>query len=336
VGLGLGVVGVFAVGSRGWFGSNALHVRAGFPEIRGVEVGTPVRIQGISAGEVVGITPPNGPDSPVMLRMRIKNECRQLVRVSSTVQIVGEGMLGAKVIEIRPPVRRAGQAEPDLSEATDDLILVSERTTELTDVVGQVGEAVKGLAEAKGSIAEFGSQAMKLLKTSNKVAEQSKDFIDGAKRLPIIRNYIQDPAALLIRTGSERNRKVFAENDLFEPGRSVLTPGGKDKLRSIGEWANQLKHSGSDVVVVAYADPAKPDPNNLAGTISSDQAKTVTEHLKSQYRIHKIGSWFNPVSERKVTPLGMGTTPPPEAEPADEAKSLPAARVEIIVFVPQK
>ena len=31
---GLAAAGLFAVGSRGWYGKDALHVRVGFPEIR--------------------------------------------------------------------------------------------------------------------------------------------------------------------------------------------------------------------------------------------------------------------------------------------------------------
>jgi phospholipid/cholesterol/gamma-HCH transport system substrate-binding protein len=88
VGLALGTLGVFSVGARGWFGSNALHVRAAFAEVRGVEVGTRVRIQGIDAGEVVAILPPDGPTSNVVLRLKLKGEYRHLVRAGSTVQIV--------------------------------------------------------------------------------------------------------------------------------------------------------------------------------------------------------------------------------------------------------
>ena len=100
LGVGLAVVGLFAVGSRGWFGKEPLHVRVGFREIRGVEIGTRMRIQGIDAGEVVTILPPESPDSPVVLRLALKDEYRRLVRARSTVQIVSEGMLGGKVLEI--------------------------------------------------------------------------------------------------------------------------------------------------------------------------------------------------------------------------------------------
>ena len=108
--LGVGLVGVavFAVGSRQWFGSNALHVRAGFPDVQGVEVGTRCRIRGLDAGEVVALDVPeairrsgarcadiDGKDSPTWLR---KN---------ATVQIVSVG-----------DARRQGHRGPSRNELT--------------------------------------------------------------------------------------------------------------------------------------------------------------------------------------------------------------------------
>ena len=59
--------------------------------------------------------------------------------------------------------------------------------------------------------------------------------------------------------------------------------------------------------------------------------KAVTTGLKPGYLrkngAHRMG-WF---SSRKVTSLGQGTTLPPETE----RESLPPARVEVVVFVPQ-
>jgi hypothetical protein len=53
----------------------------------------------------------------------------------------------------------------------------------------------------------------------------------------------------------------------------------------------------------------------------------VCDYLKAHHSVQKLG-WF---SSRKVVPLGLGTSAPlvPETE------NLPAARVEVIVFVPQ-
>src|SRR5262249_23540610 len=99
-GTALAGVGLFTIGSKDWYGKDALHVRVGFHEVRGVQPGTRVRVQGIEAGEVVEITPPDRPGGPVILRLRIRPEYRHLIRKSSRVQIVMEGALGGKVLEV--------------------------------------------------------------------------------------------------------------------------------------------------------------------------------------------------------------------------------------------
>src|SRR5262249_36868942 len=137
--------GLYAVGSRGWFGDGAFHVRSGFKEIRGVEPGTRVRIQGIDAGEVVSVDPPSTPGGDVMLKIRLKGQFRSLVRGHAVVQIVSEGMLGGKVLEIQPG---SGSAEP----VADNAILASRTSVELTDVLGQVGDTLRGIGNGEGTL----------------------------------------------------------------------------------------------------------------------------------------------------------------------------------------
>src|SRR5438874_5011382 len=94
LGMGLAGSGLYAVGSRQWLWSDTFHVRAGFPQIRGVEVGTRVRVQGIDAGEVDAVEPPGAPGGDVLLRLRLDGKLRSLIRTDASVQIVSEGMIG--------------------------------------------------------------------------------------------------------------------------------------------------------------------------------------------------------------------------------------------------
>jgi phospholipid/cholesterol/gamma-HCH transport system substrate-binding protein len=337
LGAGLGVLGLFAVGSRGWFGNDALHVRAGFREVRGVEVGTRVRVQGIDAGEVVAIDPPAGPHDPVILRLRLKGNFRHLVRAGSTVQIVSEGMIGGKVLEVRPP--RAGAGGEELRPAQDGEMLRSEPSAELADVLGDVGAALKGIQAGKGTLGKLAQDQkaydalVSLLTRSAEAVEKGKDTLDSiqrgsdaVKRLPVVGRYVEDPVALLVRTNCERNRQYFAEEELFEPGRAVLTAQGRGRLDRLSPWLAGLKHKGSEVVVVSYADPKK-SQSRPALAVTRQQSEAVVAYLKKQHSVHKMGL----LSTRKVTALGQGIQPPP----APEREPLPASRVEVLVFVPQ-
>ncbi|HTU21521.1 MAG TPA: MlaD family protein [Gemmataceae bacterium] len=328
-GVGLAVVGLFAVGSRGWLGKQPLHVRVGFHEIRGVEVGTRVRIQGIDAGEVVNILPPDSPDNPVVLRLALKDEYRRLVRSTSTVQIVSEGMLGGKVLEIHRGKLEPGQAE---TRAEEDVLLESEAGTELADVLGQVKQTLQAIQNGDGTLGKLARDPkaydalLDLLHQGRDTMASIGQSADAVKQMPIVRDYVEDATSLLVRPNCERNRRYFTEAELFEPGRAVLTAQGRQRLDELAPWLEGMKHKGSEVVVAAYADPRRAKPS-LAQTLTRQQSEAVCDYLKKQHSIQKM-SWF---SSRKVTPLGQGVHPPP----APERDPLPPARVEVLVFVPQ-
>jgi phospholipid/cholesterol/gamma-HCH transport system substrate-binding protein len=336
----LGVAGVFSVGSRGWYGKDALHVRSGFKEIRGVEVGTRVRIQGIDAGEVVQILPPDSPDGNVILRLRLKGDYRHLVRGGSEVQILSEGMIGGKVVEIRPPRKKPGESAPDMTAAVEDAMLASAPSSELSDVLGEVGSALKGIQTGEGTLGKLAKDPrayealVGLIQNSTDAVDRSKDAMaaiqrdaEALKKVPIIGGYVEDPVALLVRGNCERNRRTFSESELFESGRAVLTAKGREKLDELGPWLSGLKHKGSEIVVVAYADPTIKAEAKTALNVTRQQSEAVVDYLKKQHSAHKLG-WF---SSRKVVALGQGVNAPP----VPEREPLPPARVEVVVFVPQ-
>jgi phospholipid/cholesterol/gamma-HCH transport system substrate-binding protein len=353
VGTGLAVAGVLLVGGDLWqralaavgLSSKApLYVRVGFAEVRGVEVGTRVRIRGIDAGEVVQILPPADSDGDVVLRLRIKHEYRAQVLTTSTVQIVSEGMIGGKVLEVRPPKKGTRPGRP----AEEDDLLRSEPSAELMDKLAQFSDVLEGVGSGKEGV---GREVVGALRSSKAAAdtakvtlekaqeaiERSKDTLasiqaltDALKALPGVRSYASPSVKdLLLRYNAERNRKCYAEGELFEPGRAELTAAGKRLLDAkVGPWMEGLKHKGSDVVVVAYADPNKPGARPApALELTRQQAEAVVAYLKRHHGVHKMG----PVSSRKVTALGMGLQPPP----APEEPPPPPARVEMLVFVPR-
>src|SRR5262249_10812142 len=82
--LAMAATGVFAVGKRQWLWSHTFHVQAAFKQVCGVEPGTRVRVQGMEAGEVASILPPDNPGGDVILRLRLDGRLYFLVREDST------------------------------------------------------------------------------------------------------------------------------------------------------------------------------------------------------------------------------------------------------------
>lgn len=321
VGLTLAVLGLFAVGSRQGFWQSSFHVNVGFKQIRGVEVGTPVRVQGIDAGEVVALEPPATPGGEVRVRLRLDAKLRHLLRADAAAQILSEGMLGGRAIEIDPGTEQA-------PTVADGGTIASRQTLELSDAVQQMGAVLQSLEGQKDRLREVVDNTNTLLRKGTDTVESIGQAADGIKRLPLLRSYIEDPNELLFRANSERNRQWFAATDLFETGRAVLTAAGQDRLRALVPWARGLsQHDGAEVVVVAFGDPSSGDAS-LAKTLTQQQAEAVGGFLQANDAIHKR---FGLVP-RKLTTRGLGTTAPP----IPEKELLPAARVEVLVFVPQK
>ena len=331
-GLSLAAGGLFLIGGRGWYGADAFHVRAAFHEIRGVEVGTRVRLKGMDAGEVTAVTPPEHLDDPVVLRLKLKAEYRRLIHHDAVVRIESDGLVGGKVLEINPA--RTPAASPADELIAEDQMLQGDSS----DLMENVSAAVDGIREGKGSLGKFLTdtqahdafvdmlhQGTKALAKSQETATTLQQDADALKRLPVVGAYVEDPAALLQRYKSERQRRIFNAGDLFEPGRAVLTTQGRQDLDGLAPWIKSLKRPGSDVVIVAYADPHSVN-SQAAQALTRQESETVCDYLKTKQGIQKLG-WF---SSRKVTPLGLGVEPPP----MPESESLPPDRLEIQIFIP--
>jgi phospholipid/cholesterol/gamma-HCH transport system substrate-binding protein len=336
LGLGLGAVGLFAVGGRHWLG-NTFQVRAAFADVGGIEVGTRVHVQGLDAGEVEAMDPPAQPGQPVVLHLRVAGKYRSLVGSDASVELAGDGLFGGKVVRIlpgqpgAPPVEEGallqGRAAPELTAS------LAHAVGRLDRALDQVDAVVSDLRKGEGTVGQLMKskdayvEAVKSLQDVRRMVNSVKQNADAIKTLPIVRSYVVDANKELIRPDCKRLRKWFPMAELFEPGRAVLTERGRARLDKAASWLNAHKETGSEVVVAAFADPQL-DPD-YALTLTQKQSEIVADYLKTQHRIQRMGFWW--WSNRRVKALGCGVTPPPV--PGND--KLPPARLELLVFVPQ-
>jgi hypothetical protein len=164
------------------------------------------------------------------------------------------------------------------------------------------------------------------VKQGEQAISSVQQSVDAFKRMPVVRNYVEDPVALLVRPNCERNRQIFAPDELFEPGRAVLTEAGQQRLNALGPWLEGLKHRGSEIVVASFAEGKRYDAQ-VARVLTRQQSQSICDYLTGQLKAQRMG-WL---STRKVTPLGLGG----DYAGFGRDEGLPADRIEILVFVPQ-
>jgi len=136
-----------------------------------------------------------------------------------------------------------------------------------------------------------------------------------------------DRERVLFQPGAMRHSRALRADDLFDPGRSVLTGVGQTRLDEIGRWCNQASRPTSEVVIAAFTDDDR--DQDLAEILTQEQAESVRKYLVEKHSIQSAG-WFK---SRKVAAVGFGTHVPRTLELSPS--NAPSRRVEIIVFTPQ-
>lgn len=400
--LALAGMALSVFGERAGWGGGHFRVHVGFADIAGVEVGGRVRIQGMDAGDVEAILPPEQPGDKVKLRLRIADKFRHLVRADAKVQLASESLFAGRSVRVVPgsaiaqPIDDLGElqanVQPDAieqiaqaagklnkllvevdtvmqafrdngSSVTQDLLgatrklnsvltkadatltsiekgegtlgkLVKDEKlyTELTQSLQMVKSAISDVKNGEGSLGKLlktndaYAEAMSSLEDVRRMVNSVKQNSDAIKALPVVRNYVVDPAKELVRPDMKRFRKWYSEADLFEPGKAVLTDKGRGLLDDGGAWMNEQKYVGAELMIAAFADQAqKPE---FAQTVTTKQAEIVLEYLRSKHSVHRTGWWW--WSTRTTRSIGCGTSP----TPVPETEKMPMARIELIVFAP--
>jgi ABC-type transporter Mla subunit MlaD len=376
VALVLGGYGVARIADKQGLWVDTVEITAGFPEAHDITPGTPVRVRGVDAGQVVAVEYPDhdGPGAQVTVRMRLQARFASRIYADASAQIHGSGLLGSKVIAIQPGDPRKGApadgrvrgVKPfDMDEAVAEVRdLAKEAKGSAAEVKALAKDARETVASAKGVIDSVNNgngtlskllrdddlyqDARRLIARTDKTVgavegemanlkglvsdgrdtlRSVKQGTDALGKMPLVRSYVEDAAAILVRPHMTRERWVYQAADLFEPGTAVLTLPGQIHLNNLSGGLKANQTSGSEVVAAAFFDAEdKSQTSASALELTKKQAEAVVNHLRGA-GVHKMG-W---VTRRKMTPLGMGTALSPVAEP----HPLPPTRVEVVMFTPR-
>jgi phospholipid/cholesterol/gamma-HCH transport system substrate-binding protein len=151
---------VFFAGSIGDLFSTKVIVRAQIKDVRGLRRGAPVWVSGVEIGFVKYITlyPPYG----TLVTMSINETAMPFIKSDSYANVMTQGLLGDKYIELTGGTPEAPQIAPSsiitggAQMEIKDLVEASSRSVlKITDFVGKVDSILEHFEKSEGTVAKL-------------------------------------------------------------------------------------------------------------------------------------------------------------------------------------
>src|SRR5580692_2233276 len=162
----LAVVIFYVTGGEG-FGAK-YRLRAFLPEVDGLTLGAPVRVDGVEVGNVEQISiavpkagEPASKDRNIEVDMRIQSKYQTYIRTDSSAGLITEGLLGNRYVDIdRGYVGRVLQNEDEIPGREEKALKeVVERSADLMDslssITKQASAILMDVRNGRGSLGKF-------------------------------------------------------------------------------------------------------------------------------------------------------------------------------------
>jgi phospholipid/cholesterol/gamma-HCH transport system substrate-binding protein len=190
--------GLFLIGDRRLLFSRQFELNSTFSKVTGLQVGTRVRLAGLDAGEVLEIALPPRPSQRFRVRMRMREDLRELVRTDSVAAVQTDGIVGSAFIQVGVGSDEAPVVAPGatitgtdpiefadlIQEGRDTFRMVSR---EVVDLKGDVSTALVALTETvqnvNGVITDVGDDVQRLTSTSATAMEGVQATVADARQL---------------------------------------------------------------------------------------------------------------------------------------------------------
>jgi ABC-type transporter Mla subunit MlaD len=367
--VGLSGYGLSRIAARQGLWGETVDLTVGLPEAHDVTPGTPVRVRGVEAGQVVAVEYPehDGTDAAVIVRMRVDAKFAGRLYADATAQVHSTGLLGSRVVAISPGSPAAGAlADGRLKSAeTPDLAKTVARLTEAADKIGAAADETKQLVHdarnGNGSLARLihddglYRDLQWLVKDTRQTVQRADSAVnkvegqvdnverfvkDGRETLQATRNTVEGVNQSWVgRQFVEDATKILVRPDCRREARPFdiqhLFEPGTAILTDMGRdhllaIAQWLKEVPDDRAEVVVVSLCDPNDRTQTSASAGELTRKQSEAVVEFLKAHKVHK-TGWVARRKITAIGLGFGP----SPVVERVPLPPSHLQVILFTPQ-
>jgi phospholipid/cholesterol/gamma-HCH transport system substrate-binding protein len=236
-------VGLFMIGNRRMLFGNTFHAYAEFASVAGLENGAIVRVGGLQAGEVESIQIPASPSARFRVRMRLRGDLRQLIRVDSLASIQNDGLVGNKVIQIDPGT--------DMSPVVDDGGTIRSREPfDLADLMQQMSETIDTVNK---TIVEVQAEVTNALTTISSTAKAAETLIgdvgkDARSIMASTDRVTQSVQSILagVKAGKGTVGQLLNDDALYQRAKQIATDAER-AMASVRQATEEARAAVADL-----------------------------------------------------------------------------------------
>ena len=217
-GLLLFAVGLFLIGERRMLFAQKFTVYTEFARVSGLQVGAPVKVSGMPAGEVREVIVPAHPGARFRVRFEVREDLHPLVRTDSVATIQTEGLVGGTFLSVAAGSGEAPQLADGGTIPGREPFDVGDLLTQMSETVKTVNETIivlRGEVEhAIASVTETVEHADQLITT---VGEDVEAISDSGRRI------VADTQQIVtgLRDGKGTVGRLLTDDELYQRATAI-------------------------------------------------------------------------------------------------------------------
>lgn len=238
-GILLFAIALFMIGERQMLFARQFEIYTEFSRLGGLQDGSPIRVNGMAAGEVKEILLPKSPAQKFRLRLQIREDLHPLVRTESVASIRTEGLVGSQYLLVTAGSDSAPQAPTGST-------IPSREPLEIGDLLEQAGQTVRIVNE---TIVNLRGDVEKVIQDVSGTVQDADHLINDVggdvKTITAAGVRVADDVAVIIngvRAGRGTVGQLVADDELYRRANAIAADAEKTatNLRDASEAARKL------------------------------------------------------------------------------------------------